>query len=283
MIYLLCMGLKSYSAEGLVGPGIQAPPRNAYALDLEKKAGGNSPAALNEVQQGLTSAESLLKLNTAEEYAQLPGSKLALQPILNRLARNHTPGAREIIGKLCSSAVFLAEATRVECLLQVLPAVRPTPPEAVALLRKLCEPESDHLEAAIRALFDIGEKSTLQIFAAQASNPDQDAILVQGWMRDPLLRHRRAPAVLEMCLDLLKKPEFDPELKNSLVEVLFDYRPAEWYLSEKAGASPAPKPPTKESSPKTETLLHQIAAAIAADPAITPPNKALAAKAVREG
>jgi hypothetical protein len=280
LIYLLPMTPKTQAAQGAVGPGIQAPPPTAYALDLQKKASSRSPTVLQEVGRALTSEQDLLKLNTSEGYAQLPAEKLAVQRILARLGRNAAPSAREIFGTLCTNQAFLAEQGRLECLLQALPVVHPLPPQALPLLRKCTEPESDTRETAIRALFDIGDRSTLEIFSARAMNPQNDPVAVQGWMHDPLLRHRRDPAVLETCLALLQDSRFGSELKNSLVEALFDYRPADWYLSPEAGGGALPKPPPKVSG-EARKLLKQIAAAIAADPALSEKNKSLAEKATR--
>jgi hypothetical protein len=220
----------------------------------------------------------LLRLNTAQEYADLPPEKLALQAILTRLSKNPSEAARATIGDLCSNKEFLAEQSRVECLLLALPKVRPLPEKALPLLRKSVEPENDSLEIAIRVLFDIGEKPAFDIFAAQVLNSRQDSVLVQSWMRDPLLRHRRDPAVLEMCLDLFQQPKLAAERRNSLVEVLFDYRPSEWYVRE---GSP-PKPPSSKNMPRgARDLLKKIAAAIAADASVSATNKALAEKIVR--
>ncbi len=284
LLYILLMttGIDSFAADkqavGPVGPGLQPPPPSAYALSVNKKAGSKLPDDLQEVGRALTSEQDLLRLNTTQEYAELPPEKLAVHTILTHLSGNPSPTAPETIASLCVSKEFLAEQARVECLLLVLPKVRPLPEKAIPFLRKSAEPESDSLEIAIRALFEIGEKSTLEIFAAQVLNGRQDPVLVQGWMRDPLLRHRRDPAVLQMCLDLLQQPKFDANLKNSLVEALFDYRPAEWYSRETS----SPKPPkSKNLSGEARELLKKIAVAIAADPDVSAKNKSLVEHAVR--
>jgi hypothetical protein len=225
----------------------------------------------------LASQQELLRLNTAREYATLPPEKLALQVILARLSRNPSEAARTAIAALCSNKEFLAEAARVECLLRALPNVRPLPEKAIPLLRKSAEPASESLEIAIRVLFDIGEKSALGIFAEQVINSRQDFLLVQSWLRDPLLRHRYDLAVLEMCAELLQQPKLDADRKNALVEALFDYRPSEWYQRE--GVPPKP-PSSKKLSRGARELLRKIAVVIAADPSISGKNKALAEKAV---
>jgi hypothetical protein len=80
-----------------------------------------------------------------------------------------------------------------------------------------------------------------------------------------------------MSLDLLQNPQLDPDLKNSLVEVLFDYRPGEWYSRE----APAPKPPSETKLPsEARDLLKKIAAAVAEDSAISTENKNLVVKAI---
>lgn len=277
-ISFMVAGLNSFDASGgLPGPGLQAPPTSDYARRIQEKAASKSPAELQEVGSALTSTRDLLRLNTAQEYADLSPEKLALQTILARLSRNPSEAARTILGALCVSKEFLAEQARVECLLLALPKVHPLPEKALPLLRKSVEPESDSLEIAIRVLFDSGEKFALDIFAAQVLNSRQDSVLVQSWMRDPLLRHRRDSAVLQMCLDLLQQPKLVAERKNALAEALFDYRPSEWYSRE----VPPPKPPASKSLPRgARELMKSIAAVIAADPSVSGKNKALAEKAV---
>lgn len=280
--FAMTVGMNSFGADGAAGgapgPGIQAPPPGAFARGIQEKAGSRSPDDLREVSRALTSARDLLRLNTAQEYADLPPDKLALQAILARLGGNPSEAARAAIAALCTSKEFLAEQARIECLLLALPKVRPLPETALPLLRKSVNPTSESMEIAIAVIFAIGEKSTLDIFAAQVLGGRHDSVLLQSWMRDPLLRHRRDPAVLQMCLDLLQQPKLDAELRNSLVEALFDYRPSEWYVSE----GTPPKPPSSKSLARgARELLKKIAAVVAADPSVSVKNKALAEKAVR--
>lgn len=284
-IVYLCMMIAGMNLSGAGGasggarlPGVSPPPASDFARSMQEKAGSRSPADLQEVGRALISPRDLLRLNTAQEYATLSPETLALQKILAGLSKNPSEAARAIIGDLCSNKDFLAEQARVECLLLALPKIHPLPEKALPLLRKSVEPASENLEIAIRVLIDIGEKSTLDLFASQVLASRQDFVLVQSWMRDPLLRHRRDPAVLEMCAGLLQQPKFEAGRKNALVEALFDYRPSEWYHSE----GTPPKPPSSKSLPRgSRELLKKIGIVIAADPAITTKNKALAEKSVR--
>lgn len=279
LLYVLFMASGMNLFGGAHSPGFQPPAPNAYARSIQKKAGSQTAADLREVSHALTSKQELLRLNTAQEYAQLTGQDLTILPVLAILSRNPSPDAHEIFALLCENKEFLAEPSRVESLLLTLPKVRSLPIQALPLLRKSVEPDAGSPEIAIRALFEIGDKSTLDIFAAQLLGGRQDPEAIPNWFRDPLLRHRREPAVLQMCLGLLQNPKFDADLKNALVEALYDYRPAEWYISQAAGAAPPPKPPVvRKLSPASRELLKKIAVTIAADPAISARNKALAGK-----
>jgi hypothetical protein len=270
------------SSGGLAGPGLNPPSPSAFALELDKKARSRAESDLAQLERALCSPTQLLQLNTAEDYSQLPATKLTADRILRSLARNPEPAAGKIIGLLCTNEVFLAEPARVECLLGILPSVRPLPEPALALLRQSTFPDSDHLDMAVRALVEIGEKPALAILAEQVLNPGQDPEAVRGWLRDPVLRHRYDRPVLEMCLNLLSDPRFDPDLKNSLVEVLFDYRPKEWYVPSQADAGGLPKPPSLRSASRaSRELLEQIGVRIATDSAVTTENRALAQKALR--
>jgi len=281
LIYLWFMTSGLQASGGPVGLGIQPPPPTAYALALQKKAGSRLGADLAEVEAALTSEPHLLRLNTTDEYSQLPASKLALEPILAKLSRNSSPPAAQIIGSLCTNKVFLAEESRAECLLLTLPAIHSLPAQALSLLRKSVEPDSSSSEIAIRVLFDVGEKPALDIFSEEVVGGRQDPVLVKGWMRDPLLRHRTEVGVLQMSLELLQNPKFEAELKNSLVESLFDYRPKEWYVPQEIeGHFPKP-PPSKNLPREARELLKKIAAVVAADSDVSATNKALVRKAVQ--
>ena len=159
----------------------------------------------------------------------------------------------------------------------MLPELRPLPPAAIELLQAATDPDSESLEVAVEVIFATGDPAALEIFANQARNAEQDVELVQGWMRDPMLRHRAEPAVIRMSIELLKSAGFDSERKSGLAEATFDYRPKDWYLTPVSDNQSVPEPPSLDCiSPEGRTLLKELAAVMAASLDISTANKTLA-------
>jgi hypothetical protein len=271
----------NHGSQGLPGPGMQAAEPTQLALHLQQKSSSGAPDDIAEIGKALTSAEQLLDLNTQEEYDQLQTHLLAVYPILMGLAQNENRAAQDLIADLSGNAEFLAEPGRLEGLLLVLPHVPTLPAEAIDLLQDATDPDSESLEVAIEVIFETGNPAALELFAEQVSNEEQDVELVQDWMRDPMLRHRADPAVVRMSIDLVTKPGFDRERKNSLVEAMFDYRPKDWYLTPASDDQSLPKPPARDRiSKEARNLLSELAEAIATDQEVSTANKELAKKFV---
>ncbi len=202
---LLMVSPVNHGSEGLAGPGTEVAEPTQFALQLRQLSSSANAADMTEIRKALTSAETLLKLNTQDEYDRLPARSLAVYPILTGLARNENPDAQALIAGLGSNAVFLAESGRLESLLWALPDIRALPTEAINLLRGAAGPDSESLEVAIEVIFETGDPAALELFAEQACNAEQDVELVQGWLRDPMLRHRADPEVLRMSIGLLTR------------------------------------------------------------------------------
>jgi hypothetical protein len=260
---------------------MQAAEPTQLALRLQQQSSSDDPDDIAEIGKALVSAELLLDLNTQEEYDQLATQLLAVYPILMGLAQNRNPAAQDLIADLSGNAEFLAEPGRLEGLLRVLPHLPALPTEAIDLLQDATDPDSESLEVAIEVIFETGHPAALDLFAEQASNDEQEIELVQDWMRDPMLRHRADPAVVRMSIDLLAKPGFDSERKNALVEVMFDYRPKDWYPTPASDDQFLPEPPTPDRiSQEARILLSELAEAIVIDEEISTANKSLAKKYV---
>lgn len=81
---------------------------------------------------------------------------------------------------------------------------------------------------------------------ATSAHEDQYKIY---WMRSFMIEARDDPIMLEVC-DRLLRGRFS--LQPQLAEILFDYRPGEWYR-----AAPRPKLPIRAQAPRDSLLRLQ--------------------------
>jgi len=179
------------------------------------------------LRAALTSEDFLLRLNTAEEYRG-DTRHLRLKRIMDQLAANPSPAARGTLLAMVTSPVYLQEGGRVDLLIMASAVVRPAPPELVAFWDKYCQPEDGYTPLTIQALVENGSPPALDLLARKFADPAHEDDFKQAWMRRSILPHRNETELLVTCERLLTGglPE---RLRGDLVDVLFDYKPGEWY------------------------------------------------------
>ena len=195
----------------------------------------------------------LSRVHTADDYNG-PRLRLRLRRALEALRDNRSPVAHESILRLVRSETFTAVGSRVEMLLEATVSVRPAPPDLVAFWDTYSQPEDGFTPITIMVLVDNGSAPALALFERKVGDRAHDDAEKIAWMRADVLTHRNAAPLLESCERLLAGP-LPKHLKSGLVDVLFDYRPAEWF---RPGSSYAP-PPVSSYSPEARTVLGRIA------------------------
>jgi hypothetical protein len=187
--------------------------------------------------KSLQSDRFLLRLNTQEEYwgdVRL----LRARRILEALSANKSPSARDTLLALTRNPVFTKEGGRVDLLIEATAVIRPAPPELVAFWDRHCQPEDGFTPLTIKALLANGSKPALELFEKKMADPGHEDDDKRVWMRNYLLPLRNQTALLESC-DRLLKEGLPEHLRGDLVDVVFDYKPGEWYTPAVAYNPPA--------------------------------------------
>jgi len=210
----------------------------------------------------------LSRVQAPEEYNG-PRQGLRLRRPLMALRDNPSPAARESILRLLRSETFTAVGSRVELLLEATASVRPAPPELVAFWDQYSQPDDGFTPITIMVLVENASAPALGLFEQKLHDRGHDDADKIAWMRADVLTHRHVSALLETC-DRLLASALPVPLKSTLVDVLFDYRPAEWF---RPGSSYEP-PPLAHYSPEARSLLERIGRRVLAGPGLTDRQRA---------
>ncbi|HET9959409.1 MAG TPA: hypothetical protein VFQ61_33190 [Polyangiaceae bacterium] len=191
-------------------------------------ARGQEPAAHDELLLSLQSLEFLERLDSPAEYQMASKYRLRVTQILEALARNPAPTARHVLVELTASDVFLAHDERIIVLIRASVFLRPPAPPVVDFWDRHSQPDDGFTPTTIPVLVENGSPPALNLLESKLADPaheDQDKI---SWFRTTILCHRNDLELLLMCERALGHG-LPASLRPALVEVLFDYRPEEWF------------------------------------------------------
>ncbi len=214
-------------------------------------ARSDEPARHADLLKQLESPEVLDGLDSEEDYANSAKFRLRVQQVLEALARNPAPTARSTFLALTRSEAFTAHDERIMSLVRASVSICPAPPALVAFWDTYSQPEDGFTPSTITVLIDNGSPPALDLFERKMADPTHEDDDKTAWMRTRVLSHRNDVALLLACERLLQRglPE---HLRPLLVDVLFDYRPGEWFRP----ASSVSAPPLESASP--EALDHLL-------------------------
>ena len=197
---------------------------SAYARLLARS---DWPVDHDELRKWLESEQFLARLDEPQRYQGAPG-KLRLSDVLRELSSNPAPSAGGILVALIRSPSVLAEPLRIDLLIRACSSLRPAPPEVVEFWDQHWKPDDGYSHVTANAVCDNGSAPALKLLEkkmADSTHADDDK---RVWMVTGILMHRNEPLMLESCERLLRGG-LPGQLKPLLVEVLFDYRPEEWF------------------------------------------------------
>jgi len=174
----------------------------------------------------LRSEDFLRRLDSESDYAA--ETRLRIRRVLDELVKNRTSSARNILVALIQDQTFLKEPARVDRLIQACAVIRPLPSEVIKFWDDHCQPEDGFTSLTIEAIIANGSEPALKLLEQKMLDPgqmEQDKI---AWMHTDILVHRNDLPLLRSCERMLAGglPE---TLRLALVDVLFDYRPTEWF------------------------------------------------------
>jgi len=198
---------------------------------------------LQVLKARLTDKAFLAKLDSSKEYEGQP-TRLRVAGVLQILSENPSPSAQKVLLSLTMSPVFLEHRARVDLLIQALVSIRPSPQQAVVFWDKHFQPEDGYSGVTVWALLDNGSVPAIGLFEEKMVDVRFPETERQYWLTACVLQHRNDLPLLQACERLLGSRLEEP-YRLLLVDVLFDYKPDEWY-----GARHWYKPPPRAKASK---------------------------------
>jgi hypothetical protein len=218
---------------------------------LIEDARGNEPSRHATVAQKLQTPDVLDALDTAEDYRNAGQFRLRVTQVTEALARNPAATAIEAFLALTTSDRFLARDERILGLLRTSVFIRPAPDRLVTFWDRHSRPDDGFTPTTIEVLLANGSQPALSLFEQKMADGRHDDDSKTGWLRSDVLVHRNDLLLLQGCERLLHD-KLSEYLQRELVNVLFDYRPAEWYPP---SACPSPQPLARASKEALDQLV----------------------------
>jgi hypothetical protein len=232
------------------------PPEQSLLLRrLSSLAASSRDADLNEVKQLLCDRQTLDQLDDPKSRDRSRPNDLHVREVIEDLELNRSPVAAKTLASLAESGAFVSSWQRQALLVFAFAQQHPLLPQSLAFLDAQARPDSVNLHLAISALADNRSAESLALFGKKLEYPEFDTAFKLGWIRDCVLRHRRDPEMLRLVQNLLEQPKLDHECRTAIVQVLYDYKPEDWYH----GAEGIPKPPDENAtSPVVINILKTL-------------------------
>ena len=258
------------------GASTASAPSAALPAALED-ARSDAPARHASLLAKLQTRSFLETVDTPADYADAARRGLHVGQVVDALALNAAPSAQRAFQALTTSKTFLAHDERVIALIKAGVNIRPAPRELVRFWDRYSQPDDGFTPTTIGALVDNGSEPALRLLEQKLADPRHGADDKVGWMRTDMLRHRNDLPLLQMSERLLNG-RLPSRLRPALVEVLFDYRPGEWF---KPGAGVSP-PPLASAAAPARLHLHKLGNLALRTVALNAEQKAAVRQRLRE-
>jgi len=169
-------------------------------------------------------------LERLDDDAAYDGHKKRLRVwrVLRTLGRHVDASRARVLTALAQDATFLDEPPRVDLLIEACAVLRPPPPEVLAFWDAHCQPDDGYANLTVGALVANATPAALDLLLDKlrdAAFDDEDKL---EWLRQDVLPNRDHPEVVRAAARGLRAGLPAP-VDHALVEVMFDWRPTEWY------------------------------------------------------
>jgi len=222
------------------------------------EARGDDAGAHADLLARLQTHPELDRLDSEGDYQEAARFRLRVAQVVEALARNPAPSARQAFLTLTASPLFLEHDERTIALIRASEHLRPAPPELVAFWDRHCQPDDGFTPTTIVALVANGSPGAIALLEKKLQDPTHEDDEKISWMRTDMLSHRNDLLLLQACERLLSGGLAE-HLRPPLVDALFDYRPGEWFKPAK-GYSPPPL--DSASRRELEQLIRTAVAAL---------------------
>lgn len=202
--------------------------------------------------QKLKSEEFLKKLDTEKAYRG-PSNRLRLRQLLETLSKNTTPSARNTLVALTQTPNFYKEPARADLLITACAEIRPVPPEVIKFWDDHSKPDDGFTPLTIEAIVKNGSEPAIALLEKKMFDPKHDEEDKLDWMRSSILSHRNDFILLKGCERMLLGG-LTENLRIALIEVLFDYRPQEWFPPSVVIKAPDRRQATREALDQLRTI-----------------------------
>jgi hypothetical protein len=236
-----------------ISPETKAALREALGAARGKDAG-----AIGALLARLQTEEELARLDSEADYVVAAKFRLRVAQVVEALARNPAPSAREAFVALTESPLFISNDERIIALIRASEHVRPPPPELVSFWDRHCQPDDGFTPTTIAALVSNASSPAIALLETKLCDDEHDEDERISWMRTDILTHRNDLPLLQSCERLITEglPE---HLRPLLVDALFDYRPGEWF---KPAQSYSPPPLESASSEALDQIIKTAVVAL---------------------
>jgi hypothetical protein len=189
-------------------------------------ANGNNPDGLRLLAQKLGNNEFLSILDSEQDYQSSPET-LNVTGILETLAENPAPTAKELLTQLTQNPVFLANLSRVEMLILACASLRPVPEPVLKFWIQQTGPESSSTPLVVEALFTNGTEPAMKLFENLMNNPSYSDSDKTFWLRSYAVPHRDDLYFLQAAERAIQG-NAEKQTKFEWIRTIFDYK-AGWY------------------------------------------------------
>lgn len=202
-----------------------------------------------EVLKQLQDPNVLTTLDIEAEYLDAAKFRLHVAQVVNALASNPSQSAQDALFGLTKSDIFTAHPARVLTLIRASAQIRPAPGPLVEFWDAYSQPGDGYTPLTVDVLVENGSPAALDLFERKMADPSHEDNDKVGWLRSGVLKHRNDALLLEKCGHLLDGMVSE-YLQTELVDILFDYRPDEWFCAGDVPAAPPLQAATQEALSK---------------------------------